>query len=189
MVGVDEVGRGCLAGPLLVVAARLRTAMPDGLKDSKLLTREQREKFYPLLIECFDFGEGWVKAVEIDRYGLGRCLGLGVRRALKNLGPGTEEEIIMDGIVNYIPAIYKNGRCQVDADEHLPLVSAASIYAKVTRDRFMIELAKRHPRYSFDNHVGYGTPEHKVALKKYGVIKNVHRLSYKPIYTLDGISI
>ena len=180
MIGVDEVGRGCLAGPLLVVAARNRQNLPKNLKDSKLLTRSQRETLYPLLVETCDFGEGWVKATEIDKLGLGACLRLGVRRALASLKAKIDEEIIMDGIVNYVPNTYKNGRSLVDADESIPLVSAASIYAKVTRDRFMIELAKLHPKYRFEDHVGYGTPQHRQVLDKLGPIKLVHRLSFAP---------
>lgn len=181
MVGVDEVGRGALAGPLLVVAARARADLPEGLRDSKLLTREQREALYPILVERFDFGEGWVSPTEIDRHGLGSCLKLGVRRALRSLSPLSTEEIVMDGIVNYIPRRFKLSRCEIDADDHLPVVSAASIYAKVTRDRFMIQLAARHRRFSFDHHVGYGTPQHHVEIETYGPIRFIHRLSFEPL--------
>lgn len=180
MVGVDEVGRGCLAGPLLVVAARPKTDLPQGLKDSKLLSRQQREALYPLLLECADFGEGWIKPGEIDRLGLANCLKLGVRRALKALLVAVDEEILMDGIVNYVPKVYKNGRCQIDADANVPVVSAASIYAKVTRDRFMTNLAKRHPKFSFASHVGYGTPEHYAEIGAHGPLKTIHRLSFAP---------
>lgn len=181
MVGIDEVGRGCLAGPLLVVAARSKGPLPPGLKDSKLLGRPRREEVYPLLIQSFEFGEGWVKAAEIDRLGLARCLRLGVRRAVNRLLVDAGEEVIIDGSVNYVPRLYKNSRCLVDADDLLPLVSAASIYAKVTRDRFMMRLAKKYPKYSFDNHVGYGTPQHQLTLSSYGPIRYVHRVSFAPL--------
>lgn len=181
MVGVDEVGRGCLAGPLLVVAARAKTEIPRGLKDSKLLSRRQREKIYPILVESFEFGEGWVSPLEIDKLGLGHGLKLGVRRALERIKPKPDEEIIIDGIVNYIPATYNNSRCQVDADEFMPLVSAASIYAKVTRDRFMLGVAEKYPEYHFDQHVGYATADHFQALEELGPIKSIHRLSFAPL--------
>ncbi|HLG90619.1 MAG TPA: ribonuclease HII [Candidatus Saccharimonadales bacterium] len=184
MIGVDEVGRGCLAGPILVVAARPKTQLPDGLKDSKLLSRKQRlEILNELSISC-EFGEGWVKAVEIDRYGLANALRLGIKRALNGLEAQTDEEIIMDGKVNYLPKKFKKTNCLVDADNIVPIVSAASIYAKVTRDRFMTELAKKHPSYKFENHVGYGTAEHLKAIDSFGIIKFVHRTSYAPVSKL-----
>jgi len=178
MVGVDEVGRGCLAGPLLVVAARAKSELPPGLKDSKLLSRQQREEILNKLSSCCEFGEGWVKASEIDKFGLAYALKLGVKRALKLLGADTGEQIILDGSVNYIPRKFKNGRCQIKADNQVPIVSAASIYAKVTRDHFMIKLSDRYPRYKFDQHVGYGTAEHYSAIKDYGPLKYVHRTSF-----------
>src|SRR3989338_9808700 len=107
MVGIDEVGRGCLAGPLLVVAARQIGALPDGLADSKLLTRTQRESIFELLASNFQFGEGWVKPVEIDSRGLTGAMRLGVKRALKQLNVRKSEEIIMDGPFNYFSKNYK----------------------------------------------------------------------------------
>ncbi len=184
MVGVDEVGRGCLAGPLLVVAARQKAKPPTGLRDSKLLSRKQRERLYPALITSFEFGEGWVSASEIDKLGLGRGLRLGVKRALDQVKPEHSEEIVIDGIVNYVPVTYSNSRCQVDADEFMPLVSAASIYAKVTRDRFMGILSEKYPDYSFDRHVGYATARHFQAIEELGPIKSVHRLSFAPLRQL-----
>src|SRR5579871_1163865 len=150
MIGVDEVGRGCLAGPLLVVAAKQVGSLPDGLDDSKVLSRVKRERLFQLLVDCCEFGEGWVKPVEINERGLTASMKLGVKRALKQLNVEYEEEIIMDGPINYFSGRYKKVRCLVDADALEPLVSAASVYAKVKRDRYMIELAKRHPRYGFE---------------------------------------
>ena len=85
MVGVDEVGRGCWAGPLLVVAARAHSGLPDSLTDSKLLSKKQRELILNLLSNCCNFGEGWVKVDEIDTLGLANALKLGVSRALESL--------------------------------------------------------------------------------------------------------
>lgn len=185
MVGVDEVGRGCWAGPLLVVAARLVGEFPDGLTDSKLLSRAQREAIFQLLTTNFQFGEGWVTPAEIDQLGLANTLRLGVARALKSLKVLLDEEIIMDGKVNYCGARFINAKCVVDADIHVPIVSAASIYAKVTRDKFMRELALKHPDYGFQNHVGYGTKAHQLALQNFGIIKDVHRASFKPIIQFE----
>lgn len=181
MVGVDEVGRGCWAGPLLVVAARAKLELPPGLKDSKLLTVAQREVFYGLLISACEFGEGWVKPVEIDRLGLAAALRLGVRRSLASLDIPAAEPIILDGSVNYLPKKFSQGRCQVKADRLVPIVSAAGIYAKVTRDRFMAVLGQRYPEYNFKKHVGYGTAEHQAAINAFGPVKFVHRFSFRPL--------
>src|SRR5581483_4670837 len=185
MIGVDEVGRGCLAGPLLVVAARQTKDLPDGITDSKILNRQKREAFFEMLLMTCDFGEGWVKPSEINSRGLTGAMRLGVKRALKQLQASYHEEIIMDGPINYFSSKYREVNCLIDADALVPLVSAASIYAKVKRDRYMIELAKRHPRYGFEMHVGYSTPSHKAALKKFGYLKTVHRRYFAPVRALD----
>lgn len=175
MVGVDEVGRGCLAGPLLVVAARANMDLPNGLKDSKILTRLQREEFYKTLSRVCDYGEGWVSADEINRHGLAKSLQLGFRRAVRDLGVDSDEEIIQDGIISYLPKRFLNARCEARADNNYPIVSAASIYAKVTRDSYMQGLAQKYPNYMFERHVGYGTTDHRNAIQVFGVLKHVHR--------------
>lgn len=183
MIGVDEVGRGCLAGPLLVVAARQKLSLPPGLADSKVLSKKNRQQLLDLLIGSCDFGEGWVSPQEIDKRGLSSAMRLGVKRALKNIGALVEERIIMDGPHNYSPKSFKNIMCVIDADATIALVSAASIYAKVKRDHFMLKLALKHPSYGFDKHVGYGTPQHLQALQDFGPLK-FHRRSCGPIYKL-----
>jgi len=187
MIGVDEVGRGCWAGPLLVVAAKAYDDLPTGLKDSKLLSKQRREKIVNLLSICCNFGEGWVKATEIDKYGLSKALTLGASRALKNMEAQRDDEIVLDGKFNYLPKKYKRTRAIIGSDNLIPIVSAASIYAKVARDKYMVELAKKHPAYNFDNHVGYGTKAHMLALKEFGALKYVHRHSYLPIANLNGV--
>ena len=186
LIGIDEVGRGCLAGPLLVVAARQKTILPDGLTDSKILVRGQREGLFPALLKACDFGEGWVSSSEIDRRGLTQAMRLGVVRALRNLGAKRHDKIIMDGPFNYLPKVYKNVQCLIDADALVPLVSAAAIYAKVRRDRFMIKLAARHRRYGFENHVGYYTPQHKEALDNFGPLRRIHRTSFRPVKLINA---
>ncbi|MBI2588702.1 ribonuclease HII [Candidatus Saccharibacteria bacterium] len=183
MIGIDEVGRGCIAGPLLVAAVRQNGSLPKNVKDSKLLTRAQRESLFKLLVRQCKFGEGWVLAAEIDQQGLTGAMQLGVARALRNLGVKRHEKIIIDGPVNYLSKIYKNFECLIDADALLPLVSAASIYAKVRRDHFMTELAKKYANYGFENHAGYCTPQHKLALQHFGPLAAIHRLSFKPLRT------
>jgi ribonuclease HII len=187
MIGVDEVGRGCLAGPLLVVAARATSELPSGLKDSKLLSRKQREEILDLLSICCDWGEGWVKCSEIDKFGLSKALNLGATRALKALKAGPAEEIILDGSFNYLPKKFRLSKTIVKADNSVAIVSAASIIAKVRRDRFMIELAKKHGSYGFEHHVGYGTKAHMLALERFGAVKYVHRQSFMPVANLTGV--
>jgi ribonuclease HII len=187
MIGVDEVGRGCLAGPLLVVAARATGNLPTGLKDSKLLSRNQRNKILNKLSICCEFGEGWVSPGEIDKLGLSKALKLGAQRALRQLVVGLEDEILLDGKFNYLPKKFKNTKAVVEGDNLIPIISAASIYAKVHRDRFMINLATKHPNYLFDKHVGYGTKAHMLALKSHGALKYIHRRSFVPIINLSGV--
>ena len=181
MVGVDEVGRGCWAGPLLVVAAIAISDLPEGLTDSKLLNRVRREELFLKLQKSCKFGEGWVSAPEIDRKGLAACLRLGAIRALRALGAKKDDQILLDGKVNYLPRLYINAHAAIDADLSLPIVSAASIYGKVKRDKFMHQLAKKHPSYGFEKHVGYGTVLHRSALKSFGIVEKIHRTSYRPI--------
>ena len=184
MVGIDEVGRGCLAGPLLVVAARATAQLPK-LRDSKSLSKAQRQGLFNSLIEACLFGEGWVSSSEIDKQGLTEAMKSGVARALKNLGVSDQEEIILDGNYNYLPVHYKNFQCIIKADQSIAVVSAASIYAKVRRDLYMKELAKKHPHYLFDSHAGYGTKAHYRALKEYGPLEFVHRTSFALTRTLS----
>lgn len=180
MIGIDEVGRGCWAGPLLVVAARLRGSLPPGVKDSKLLSKKKRESLvFDIEIAC-DIGQGWVMPAEIDHLGLSESMRLATERALEDLGATTKETIIFDGNINFCDIKYSKASAIINADELFPIVSAASIYAKVLRDNYMSELPDRYTDYDFGSHVGYGTKGHIEALKKYGV-SDIHRKSYKPI--------
>lgn len=178
MIGVDEVGRGCLAGPLLVVAARQVQDLPAGVADSKVLLRPQREYLYKLLIDACEFGEGWVSCREIDEKGLTAAMRLGVARSLRALRVSVMDEIIMDGPINYMPKKFKKVTCMIDADALVPIVSAASIYAKVTRDGYMRKLQKKYPDYGFEKHVGYGTAFHQAAIAQFGRIEKIHRMSF-----------
>lgn len=184
MIGIDEVGRGCWAGPLLVVAARGFAPLPAGLKDSKKLTRSHRQRLMCLLETCCSFSEGWVSAAEINRLGLTKATRLGVKRALRGIGAANDAAIIIDGNINYCAKKYKNARPVIDADDRVPIVSAASIYAKVTRDDYMAEIARRYEAYGFERHVGYGTKSHREVLKRLGPIDGFHRINYAPLKEL-----
>ena len=180
VIGIDEVGRGSWAGPLLVVAARAKTVLPDGLTDSKLLTRTKREELAQIIQQVCDVGEGWVQPEEIDEFGLAQAMRIGVSRALIAISCGLHEDVILDGKVNYCPPEFVNVKTIVKADISHPIVSAASIYAKVRRDEHMVRLARFYPFYGFEKHVGYGTALHSSLLKIHGVSK-IHRKSYKPV--------
>lgn len=183
MIGIDEVGRGSWAGPLLVVAARQTKGLPNGLRDSKKITKKHRENLLVDIKNTCELGEGWVEPTEIDTLGLTDAMKLAVSRALAAIDAKSDEEIIMDGTINYCGGAFVNVQCIARADDIYPIVSAASIYAKVTRDIHMSELSKQYPDYGFEKHVGYGTKLHIDALKKLGIC-DLHRLSYKPIKAL-----
>lgn len=180
-VGIDEVGRGCWAGPL--VAGAVILAQPiNGLKDSKKLSKKQREKFaIEIQLQAVAIGLGWVKPQEIDELGLTEAVRLAMRRALEQVT--TEyDEIIIDGNLNFLPDEPK-ARAVIKADDTVPAVSAASIVAKVARDNHMTEIANKYPNYGFDRHVGYGTALHLERLKLHGV-SDLHRRSFKPVAAL-----
>jgi ribonuclease HII len=177
-VGIDEVGRGCWAGPVVAGAVILGRPIP-GLADSKKLsakTRERLSREVHLLASAV--GIGWVAAVEVDAIGLTAAVGLAMQRALQQINK-EYDEIIIDGSYNFFPdnALAKT---LVRADDLIPAVSAASIVAKVARDAYMCAAAKDFPDYGFDKHVGYGTALHLAALRKHGVTV-LHRMSYKPV--------
>lgn len=183
MIGIDEVGRGAWAGPLLVVAARQSKDLPNGLGDSKTIPKSRRKQLAYEIAHSCDLGLGWVHAEVIDRIGLTKAMELAVKRALADINATSLESIIIDGHINYCPHSYKKVTCIVRADAIVPIVSAASIYAKVSRDDFMTEQSLRYPSYGFESHVGYGTKQHRQALRVHGVTP-LHRMSYKPVKEL-----
>lgn len=185
-IGVDEVGRGCLAGPMLVVAARAKSNLPINMKDSKRLSPRQRQVLLRLIKNSCDLGEGWVSANEIDSLGLTGATKLGVKRSLLAIKALYDEPIIIDGKINYAPSEFINCRAIIKADKTVPIVSAASIYAKVVRDKYMAGIAKTHINYGFDKHMGYGTKGHMAAIEAFGIIDNFHRLSFLPIRNLSS---
>lgn len=180
VIGIDEVGRGAWAGPLLVVALRQKSDLPKGLTDSKVLTPKKRQALILPIRRTCEIGEGWVSVNEVDDNGLTAAMKLAVDRALAMLDAKAFEQIIMDGNLNYCDSKFSNVSCIVKADATHPIVSAASIYAKVLRDNLMKKLSIDYPEFGFDKHVGYGTARHRSSLEKFGVTK-LHRKSFKPI--------
>lgn len=188
-LGIDEVGRGCLAGPVVagavVLPARFHTKRGKLiLRDSKLLSRAQREAWDGYIRRrALAIGLGWVWPEEIDRLGLTAAVRLAMHQALAAISC-EYDEIIIDGNINYC-ADHAKARAIIKADNSVPAVSAAAIVAKVARDRYMAEIAQKYPGYGFEHHVGYGTRDHLAGLRSLGV-SEIHRRSYEPVRLVLG---
>lgn len=177
--GVDEVGRGPLAGPVLAAAVILNPENPiEGLADSKMLTEKKREKLFPIIqSKVLAWGVGRVEAEEIDKINIFQASLLAMRRAV--LALSTEpEHVMVDG--KYCPKIPYSVEAIIKGDQKIPAISAASILAKVIRDREMVALDEVHPGYGFAKHKGYGTKMHMEALKNLGPCPQ-HRRSFAPL--------
>ena len=180
IVGVDEAGRGPLAGPVVAAACLfLRAYINKEINDSKQLSEKKREELFDIICEnSLAYGVGIVSAEEIDKLNIYEATKKAMTIAINNL-KHKFDLILTDAMplkgfdVEVVPIIKGDAKA-------LP-IAAASIIAKVTRDRMMKELAKKYPEYGFDVHKGYGTKKHMDALKEYGPIKGVHRFSYKPV--------
>lgn len=181
IVGIDEVGRGCWAGPLVAGAVVFDRPM-RGLRDSKELTKAERERLAERIhrraLAC---GLGWTTPAEIDEFGMTGATSLAMRRAVDALATAYDE-IIIDGAVNYLKED-PTARTVVKADSTIAVVSAASIIAKVARDDYMARIAQEYPDYGFEQHVGYGTSLHQERLRLHGV-SALHRRSFKPVRAL-----
>lgn len=187
ILGIDEVGRGPWAGPVVVGAVVLGDTPIDGLADSKKLSAKKRNALsQEILKKAAAVGLGWVQADELDSIGLGPALALATRRAVDQITV-PYHEIIIDGTVNFLKGTTKENYVSLlpKADSLIASVSAASIVAKVARDRWMTEQAVVYPEYGFERHMGYGTALHRNALALHGVTP-LHRRSFAPIATLLG---
>ena len=183
IAGVDEAGRGPLAGPLAVAAVILDPARPvAGLNDSKQLSEAKREALYPLIIErALAYCIVLIERDEIDRLNIFQATMAGMSRAVAGLVPVAHEALI-DG--NQLPKdLPCPGRAIVGGDALEPAISAASILAKVSRDRVMVTLDGVHPGYGFAMHKGYATPAHLAALQQLGPCAQ-HRRSFAPVRLL-----
>ncbi len=179
LAGLDEVGRGSLAGPVCVAAVVLGRGHVDNLKDSKLISPKRRQLLAAeIIIKAEKVGIGWASASFVDVYGIVAGLQRAARRAVAQLG-GYSGEIIIDGTVNLLPG-QPNVSLLKKADQLIPAVSAASLVAKVARDRYMRHIDGLFPEYGFKDHVGYGTPAHLAALGRLGPCR-LHRYSFAPI--------
>lgn len=187
IVGVDEVGRGCLAGPVAAGAVVLNKNI-RGLKDSKLLTRQQREKFdLKIRSKAISFGVGWASVEEINQLGMTEAVRLAMHRAVAEVLKTCKEieKLIIDGNYNYFATHPLGALSQtiIKADQTVPAVSAASIIAKVARDLHMISLAAKYPVFGFESHVGYATRAHRQALRAHGPT-DIHRVNFRQVKEL-----
>ena len=187
IIGIDEVGRGAMAGPVMVGACALRpgiTDFPAGLRDSKLVSEKKRISLFPAVQEWAPTAVGEASAAEIDELGITACLGLAARRALIQLHdagiPVGEATVLLDGAHDWLNPALSNKLpvvTRVKADQDCAVVSAASIVAKVTRDELMVSLDTQHPDYGWASNKGYGAAMHMDAIKTIGLTP-YHRASW-----------
>ncbi len=180
--GIDEAGRGCLAGPVVSAAVIIdKKKIPPGAKDSKRLMEVKRKEFYSdILLNAASYSVGIASNIEIDEMNILNAAMLSMERAFYGLtvkpdiviidGPIIPQNLLKFDKLKVIPVI--------KADERIKIVSCASIIAKVFRDRLMISLDNKYPEYGFKNHKGYATKEHKNNLLKYG-FSEIHRKTFK----------
>jgi len=181
VAGVDEAGRGPLAGPVVAAAVILSPGdIPDGLNDSKVLTPPHRERLNARLLACAEVGVGVASVEEIDAINILRASHLAMIRALEALHPVCHA--LIDG--NMLP---RDIRCPAEAvvkgDARCLSIAAASIVAKCVRDRIMVDLAQQHPGYGWETNAGYATAAHQAALRNLGPTPH-HRRSFAPVHNI-----
>jgi ribonuclease HII len=180
VAGLDEAGRGPLAGPVVAAAVIIldyKKLKTKGINDAKKLSGKQREKIYKVLIKHpeIKWGVGIVSEKIIDRINILQATKLAMQKSIKNLKP---DFLLIDG--NFKINSIVRQKPIIKGDQKVISISAASIIAKVTRDRLMQKFHKKYPQYGFDRHKGYGTKAHFAAIKKFGPCK-IHRKSFYPI--------
>jgi len=184
--GVDEAGRGPLAGPVSAAAVILDASRPiEGLSDSKKLSERQRGRLAPVIRErAVAWAVAWADVEEIDRLNILQATLLAMRRAVLALKI-LPQQVLVDGL--YCPETGIPSQAIVKGDSKIAAISAASILAKTSRDELMLRLHEQYPLYGFADHKGYPTAEHLAALREHGV-SVVHRKSFKPVRDLLDIS-
>lgn len=178
IAGVDEVGRGPLAGPVVAAAVILDPLnLPQGLDDSKALSASKRERLYDLIMDRAAVAISSVPAAVIDRINIRQATLLAMTRAVLALAV-SPDHVLVDG--RDVPPLPCSGQALIGGDGRSLSIAAASIVAKVTRDRLMARLALHDPRYGFEKHAGYGTRQHLAAISLHGPTA-YHRLSFAPL--------
>lgn len=184
IAGVDEAGRGPWAGPVVAAAVVLNPhRIPQGIADSKVLMPEEREAIYARIMATANVGVGIAEVDRIDRDNILNATLWAMSEAVHQLAI-TPRLVLIDG--NKAPRLPMETRTIVKGDARSLSIAAASIVAKVTRDRIMIALGRELPVYGFERHKGYGTPEHQDALSRHGVSDH-HRRSFKPVQLALGL--
>ncbi|MFM9849586.1 MAG: ribonuclease HII [Hyphomicrobiaceae bacterium] len=184
VAGIDEAGRGPWAGPVVAAAVILdRDRIPDGINDSKMLDPEDREALYARLVATAEIGVGIADVRRIDRDNILNATMWAMAQAVRKLQSKPRLALI-DG--NRAPDLRCQTRTVVGGDAKCLSIAAASIIAKVTRDRLMIALGQELPNYGFERHKGYGTPEHQTAIGRHGVTPH-HRRSFRPVQMALGL--
>ncbi len=176
LCGVDEAGRGPLAGPVCAAAVMLpRNLVIPGLNDSKKLSPKKRDALYDsILAQAVSYGIAFATVEEIEKWNILGATFLAMNRAIEQLSEPPALALI-DG--NRNSGIQVNSQCVVGGDGKCAEIAAASILAKVTRDRYMLQMAEQYPQYGFAQHKGYGTAAHYAALREYGPCP-IHRPSF-----------
>ena len=176
LCGVDEAGRGPLAGPVCAAAVMLpRNLVIPGLNDSKKLSPKKRDALYDaILAQAVSYGIAFATVEEIEKWNILGATFLAMNRAIEQLSEPPALALI-DG--NRNSGIHGNSQCVVGGDGKCAEIAAASILAKVTRDRYMLQMAEQYPEYGFEKHKGYGTAAHYAALREYGPCP-IHRPSF-----------
>jgi len=184
VAGIDEAGRGAWAGPVCAAAAVLPLNLPNladllsGVRDSKLLSPARREALLPIIQRVAEaVGVGWGSPAEVDETGIAPATRQAMARAVAGLN-GKVDALLIDYV--RLPELDLPQRALPKADVHCLSVAAASIVAKVTRDRLMIALDEDYPGYGFARHKGYGTRQHREALERLGP-SPIHRMSWRPM--------
>lgn len=182
IAGVDEVGRGPLAGPVVAAAVILDPAnIPAGLNDSKKLTAKKRDALYDELLAVADVSIAEATVAEIDTHNILRASHIAMVRAVAGLVQ-TADYALIDG--NMVPRdLVIRSETIIKGDGRSLSIAAASIVAKVWRDRHMVALAQQHPHYGWEKNAGYPTAQHKLGLEQFGVSEH-HRRSFKPIHNI-----
>jgi ribonuclease HII len=184
VAGVDEAGRGPLAGPVVAAAVVLDPDhIPDGIADSKALDVDERRRLYQQILAVARVGIGVADVLRIDADNILNAALWAMAQAVARLDCAPKL-VLIDG--NKAPPLDFPTRTIVQGDAKCLSIAAASIVAKVARDAMMTELARSYPNYGFDRHKGYGTPEHQAAIARYGVTPH-HRRSFRPVQLALGL--
>jgi len=182
IAGVDEVGRGCLAGPVVAAAVVLfKHQTIEGLRDSKRLSAKKREQLFQIIkYESQEYSIGLANHLEVDQYNILEATMLAMQRAIEKLHQN-DMQVLIDG--PHCPVIHSNMSLRLEpkvgGDGLFTSVAAASVLAKVTRDELMEKMHKKYPQYGFDKNKGYPTKEHFSAIKEFGPTP-IHRMTFKP---------